>query len=484
MRALPLVVLVLGLAASPSEAEFRAFGQIEEIRDGQRVFFSPYDISGAVQAGDGKTDAIGGFLRMSASSLADIGGLRASAYGAVKEDGPNAELGFDLSRGGRAFAVGTYEVTITGPVGPVTTSFDMELGGTIGVVTANTAVDLNTANAGVGLVFRVDGSILVGNPQNPIETGSFTVLSTAGGPSQIISSGVLANWTAPVSTVTSPSFLVQGGTPFTLEIMLIVNGGANADATENAFIASGNADFGSTLRFPTGVPIFHLPAGYSVTSTDAGIVDNQVPCTSNCTRFQSKCDAGKLGCVAKRQACLLKVHAAAEKKGEAPAADALEKCGATLEPCIEKLEAKQKPEKPKTLCTVTGDLVALTLAGDAFVTGVVTTIDPSYPAVGPASVCDGGKKTCVANRTACLLKVAAAATKKGGPVDPSAMQKCADKFDGGAKGFDKGCVGKLQSKQKAEKPKTLCAVTDDGTALETAVDAFVSGTLGAILDQD
>ena len=217
-------------------------------------------------------------------------------------------------------------------------------------------------------------------------------------------------------------------------------------------------------------------------SPDACVVDNQLTRTSNGTRFQSKCDAGKLGCVAKRQGCLLKVHAKAEKKGEAPVPEALQKCVDTFGACLGKLEAKQKPEKPKTLCTVTGDLVALTLAGDDFVTDVVTTIDPSFPSLGPPSACDAGKKTCVLQRAACFLKLLAAATKKGVLVDPPAAQKCADKFDGGAKGFDKGCVGKLQAKQNIEKPKTICAVTDDGTVLETVVDTFVDDTLGAVLD--
>ena len=202
------------------------------------------------------------------------------------------------------------------------------------------------------------------------------------------------------------------------------------------------------------------------------------------TQFQSRCDATKLACIAKRQACLLKVHAVAEKKGVAPAAEALEKCGNTLEPCIEKLESKQNPAKPKTLCSRTGDLVGLTLAGDAFVTDVVTAIDPGFPEVGPPSTCDGGKKACVAKRTACLLKAAATATKKGVPSDAAVLQACADKFDGGAKGFAKGCIGKLQAKQAVEKPKTLCAVTDDGTALANAIDVFVVETVGAVLNLD
>ena len=73
--------------------------------------------------------------------------------------------------------------------------------------------------------------------------------------------------------------------------------------------------------------------------------------------------------------------------------EALQKCVDAFGACVGKLESEQNPAKPKTLCSVTGDLVGLTLTGDAFVTDVVTTIDPSFPSVGPASVCDGGTTT-------------------------------------------------------------------------------------------
>lgn len=483
MRWLSLIIPMLVLGASPSAAEFRAYGQIEEIRDGQRAIFATWDISGASGAGDGKSSLDGAMIRMTGSSLADIGGLRASSSAAVRELTANQTLGADTSRSAISVAVGTYEVTITGPSGPVTTSFDMELGGTLAVVSANTLVDLNAASSGLGLVFRVNGAVLTPG-QNPHSSGDYGISNQAGGPIQTITYGALDDWVAPLGTITSLPFMVQAGTPFTLEITLVATASVNADAAESGFTASGNADFGSTLRFPTGVPVFDLPAGYSASSPDAGIVDNEVPCTENCTRFQSKCDAAKFGCIAKRQACLLKVHAAAEKKGVALDDEALQKCVDTFGACIGKLESKQNPAKPKTLCSATGDLVALSLAGDGFVTDVVTAIDPSFPTVGPPSVCDGGKKVCVAQRAACQLKVAANATKKGVPIDPAVVQTCTDKFDGGAKGFAKGCLGKLQAKQDVEKPKTVCAVTDDGTALAARVDAFVDETLGAVLNVD
>src|SRR5689334_3934388 len=98
MRSFALATVMLALAASPSGAGFRAYGQVEEIRDGQQSFLSPYDISGAVQAGDGKTALDGAAIRMRASSLADISGLRANASAMVREEAAGSTLGHDYSR--------------------------------------------------------------------------------------------------------------------------------------------------------------------------------------------------------------------------------------------------------------------------------------------------------------------------------------------------------------------------------------------------
>ncbi len=197
---------------------------------------------------------------------------------------------------------------------------------------------------------------------------------------------------------------------------------------------------------------------------------------------ESTCDAAKLACVAKRQACLLKVHATAEKSGSALDAAALQQCAAGADACVAKAESKQNPGKQKTLCSTVAQGSALGAIVDAFVTDVVTAIDPQFPSVGVASTCDAGKAICVAQRAACLFGARAAAEKKGAAPDPTKIQKCVDRFDGGTKGFAKGCLGKLESKQSAAKSKTLCAVTGGAAALEDAVDAFVDGAVEAILN--
>lgn len=485
-------VLIGGDGSPVSAAEFRASGQTYTKFGTFPAIVTPYDVTDEMQAADSvEVQPFGEELQASAFSQADGSGLRASAFSRLRVVAPLQQS--DI-RNGSATAAATYEMTVVGPGGPgfiVQTSINMVLSGTAIVKSAPTAVSANTASAGIGITVRVDGTLLTETPGSG-STGSWNVTTIAGGPVTLSAFNALVGWTEPSGVVTTPSFTVVAGTPFTLQIQLNATAQANGAQGETGFVAEGNSDFGHTLRFVSNGPVFNLPDGYTVNAPDAGIVDNRAPCASNCTQPESACDAGKLKCVAARQACLLKVHAAAEKKGVAPDVAALQKCadafdgGAKGEAqgCVGKIEGKQKPAKPKTLCSVTGQLAALEAAGDDFVTDVVAAIDPAFPTVGPASTCDAGKKACALQRTACLLKEQARAGAKGESSDPAKIQKCTDKFDGGAKGFAKGCLGKLEAKQSPAKPATACSVTGDEAALETRIDAFVADSVATVLDTD
>jgi len=485
-------ILFGGNASRAVAAEFRVYGQTFTKFGSFPPIVTPYDATDDMAVSDGVDVDPGGQLQARAASQASAtGGLGANAFGYIQQVGPLQETD---TRNGSAVARATYVMTVTGPGGPgfiVQTSFKMLLSGTLAVASAPTAAQANAGSAGIGISYRLDGMLLSATPANG-STGSRNVATTGGGPVTVTSTDALVGWTEPSGVITSPTFSVIAGAPFTLQIELNATAQATGLQGESGFTASGASNFGHTLRFVSNGPVFNLPDGYTVNAPDAGIVDNRAPCTSNCTQPQSACDAGKLKCVAARQACLLKVHAAAEKKGVAPDAAALQKCtdafdgGAKGEAqgCIGKIEGKQKPAKPKTLCSVTGQLAALEAAGDDLVTDVVTAIDPAFPAVGPASTCDGGKKGCALQRAACLLKEQARAGAKGESPDPAKVQKCTDKFDGGAKGFAKGCLGKLEAKQSPAKPATQCSVTGDETALETRIDAFVTESVATVRDTE
>jgi hypothetical protein len=206
---------------------------------------------------------------------------------------------------------------------------------------------------------------------------------------------------------------------------------------------------------------------------------------------KSKCDSGKIQCVAKKQACLLAAYAKAEKKGVDVDAEKVLKCtekfdgGSKPEKgCIAKLESKEKQEKPTTLCTVRGDLKALEAKVDAFVADVVSEIDTQFPTLQPSD-CDAGKKACMWKKASCLLKAEQKAVKKNEPVDDSAVEKCTRKFDGGSKP-EKGCIAKLEAKadKNPGKAKKQCSVrhnTDAAIqALETKIDAFVTDVVTEI----
>jgi hypothetical protein len=118
-------------------------------------------------------------------------------------------------------------------------------------------------------------------------------------------------------------------------------------------------------------------------------------------------------------------------------------------------------------------------------TGAATPTVTPTPAASAKNKCDSGKMKCVSTKVSCKLKARSDAIKKGVSVlDPKVqakLQKCADKFDGGTpEDFEKGCIGKLEGKQKLDKPETLCTVTGDLAALEAKADAFVDDIVSEI----
>ncbi len=202
---------------------------------------------------------------------------------------------------------------------------------------------------------------------------------------------------------------------------------------------------------------------------------------------QSKCDAAKVKCITKKNACLLKVEAAALKKGlpvdGAKRQKCVDKFDGGLDPsrgCLVKLENRQNPAKPETLCTITGDTGSLEARVDAFVDDVLTDVALDYPALESPNTCHAALAKCVAKKCACILKAWDKAIRRGEPVDASRLQKCFDKFVDPV--LMRGCADKVYAKQDPAKPKTLCDVPGDGTSLEAKVDAFVDDVVGAIVN--
>jgi len=192
----------------------------------------------------------------------------------------------------------------------------------------------------------------------------------------------------------------------------------------------------------------------------------------------NKCDAGKLRCVSKLVACLLKVEATALRRGLPIEAAKLQKCfdkhdgSIPSKGCFGKLEEKQKPSKPDTLCTVTGDSDALKTFSTAFVGTTLAAIALDHPLVEPPNRCHAALGKCVAKLLDCEVKADAKATKKGLLSDPRTLDRCRDKLldPGGLR----GCADKAYARQDPAKPDTLCDVPDDGPTLRLATLGFLA----------
>ena len=195
-----------------------------------------------------------------ASSAAGKAGLGTLASATVANDG---SLGGPFGTGASAVAAAAMlfdDFFIPGAAGSFqSTSFNVALDGTL----------LGSANAsGIGtgqisVLFEVSG-VNVG--------GGFQVLQGMGGGPSVTTSGVLTGWSG-FGKVTSPSFNAPLGTPFTVKISLTSVASA-VGAQNDTFAAAGAADFAHTLTFISGEPVFNLPAGMTIDSLDAGIIDN------------------------------------------------------------------------------------------------------------------------------------------------------------------------------------------------------------------
>jgi len=195
----------------------------------------------------------------------------------------------------------------------------------------------------------------------------------------------------------------------------------------------------------------------------------------------NKCAAGKKKCAVTKLKALITCHVKAERKGVVVEQACLDKAKAKFdggaEPakgCFAKLEAKEKQNKPETVCQTKGDTAAIEDKIDAFVDDVVTELDPGFP-VPVKNKCSAGKKKCASAKLAALLGCHVKAEHKG-VIDPACIQKAKDKFDGTKEGVPnpaKSCFAKLEAKEKQNKPETVCQTKGDTAAIGAKIDAFV-----------
>ncbi len=327
-----------------------------------------------------------------------------------------------------------------------------------------------------------------GPPATPTRTATPTITTTTTAtatPTATLTPGPTATPTAtltPTATATSTATPTAGPTAtVTVSATPTATQTAEPSVTPTAEPTE-TAATATTTPTPSDTPTVtatttSVPSVTATATTTATASPEPTTTPTPAPSGKNKCDAGKTRCVDKKQACLLKVHGDAEKTGKPLDTEKLQKCMDKFSECVDKLERKQKPDKPDTVCSVTSDGPALESETDAFVTEVVDAIDPNP---GSRNKCNAGKKKCVSKRASCQLKVYGSAIQKGIATDPKRLQKCRDVFDGGAKGTAAGCIGKLERKQKPNKPDTQCSVTGDVGSLASKAEGFVTGIVSDI----
>jgi hypothetical protein len=226
---------------------------------------------------------IAGTLTGNEFAGAGPGGVRGSSSMALSQPGVPG-----LSGGVGAFAQSSSSATfsdfvITGPGGATTVagSLKLTLDGTSETsslimdgldntqIQAFTQIDLGVSGGVAGLTYA----------------GTFTQVSGADGkgPTSQDSSatGVFTGDSVPTG-FTSAVTSLPVGTFFTVSLQLTTDAGAGYSAsatilgndTTDVELQAIN-DFSSTFTFPTSGPVFNLPAGYTVNSVSADIVNNQ-----------------------------------------------------------------------------------------------------------------------------------------------------------------------------------------------------------------
>src|SRR6266481_3578114 len=105
--------------------------------------------------------------------------------------------------------------------------------------------------------------------------------------------------------------------------------------------------------------------------------------TASAAVIAHKCAAGKNRCAGTKLKALIACHVKAESKGVAVDPACLDKAKAkfdggsdTTKGCFEKVEAKEKPDKPATTCVTHDDTMAIETKIDAFVDDLICEIDP------------------------------------------------------------------------------------------------------------
>ncbi len=211
------------------------------------------------------------------SATASSGGLGVFASAGIPGQ-PAADPFPPVSVSGGASARMRFEdLVFTNPADPETpgmipVSLRFALSGSF--VLSQIAESNSTATGGVTLTYGL-GVPGPGSTASPRDIGALRRQLDRGDslPSNSGIFAVLGNSDDPLidGIFVTPEFLVPVNTPLVLSVTLT---GSASVVTRDGGPVSAITSFGDTLRFPGTGPVFVVPAGYTVDSIEAGIVNN------------------------------------------------------------------------------------------------------------------------------------------------------------------------------------------------------------------
>ncbi len=208
------------------------------------------------------------------------------------------------------------------------------------------------------------------------------------------------------------------------------------------------------------------------------------------------CVGEKIRCVNKKQAATMKCWQRCTKTPESGCGAALASCvadawlkfagdsGGTAG-CMSKAEQRQNADIVESLCLTIGDADERAAEIAAFVEDVAQAVSSSVPPPH-SDQCALGKQRCIEKKLAGALECQRACLR-----DPSrcgtslitCLAKGDAKFHGPGGDSARSCFARVESKQAAERPETLCATTGDREAIGGEIDAFVAAMVARLSAQ-
>ena len=267
--------ILLGFAFPAMASLYHAEGIAGIAGDGHDLFGlvrpEPYSVDDGVQAGGGVRSDIEGLHAQANSAAAGLGGVHAHAFAQIFSPALPF-ISYDVEAFASASA--TYsDVRVSGlGSGSILTSLNLNLSG--GILYGSSADPGSKALALTQAFISVliDGTLVgSGRIDERMDTqfGRF-----------ILDTGLLSGWNSGNTGVVTSDFTVQSGVPFEVELRLtavaVATLGAVGGGHSPGGTAEANSDFGNTLTFALNGPIFNLPDGFTVNSTEAHIANNQL----------------------------------------------------------------------------------------------------------------------------------------------------------------------------------------------------------------